>query len=53
MQSFLYGGLTPAGGLFAKLTSMGMLGTLVPVEVGLVTVLTFLVALIAWFLEVH
>ncbi|KAL4902594.1 hypothetical protein BDW74DRAFT_158083 [Aspergillus multicolor] len=28
-QSFMYGGLTPAGGVFAMLTRMGMLGTLV------------------------
>ena len=27
-QSFIYGGLTPAGGIFATLTSMAMLGTL-------------------------
>ncbi|KAL4872255.1 hypothetical protein BDV12DRAFT_193701 [Aspergillus spectabilis] len=27
-QSYLYGGFTPAGGIFAALTSMAMLGTL-------------------------
>lgn len=27
-QSFMYGGFTPAGGIFATLTSMAMLGTL-------------------------
>ncbi|MBW0493248.1 hypothetical protein O181_032963 [Austropuccinia psidii MF-1] len=30
-QSAMYGGFTPAGGVFANLTSMGMTGTLLPV----------------------
>ncbi|OCL09612.1 hypothetical protein AOQ84DRAFT_375681 [Glonium stellatum] len=29
-QSFMYGAFTPAGGIFATLTSMAMLGTLMP-----------------------
>ncbi|KAJ6147428.1 hypothetical protein N7497_009410, partial [Penicillium chrysogenum] len=32
-QSFMYGAFTPAGGIFATLTSMAMLGTLMPLEV--------------------
>ncbi|MCJ1455614.1 hypothetical protein MMC28_005969 [Mycoblastus sanguinarius] len=47
-QSSIYGGLTPAGGVFAKLTSMGMLGTLVPVEVGLAITMAAVVALVIW-----
>lgn len=27
-QSFMYGAFTPAGGIFATLTSMGMMGTI-------------------------
>ncbi|TLD19731.1 hypothetical protein PspLS_09399 [Pyricularia sp. CBS 133598] len=30
VQSWMYGGFTPAGGLFAVFTSMGMLGVLLP-----------------------
>lgn len=37
-QSFAYGGFAPAGGIFATLTSMGMLGFLMPLEVGLAAV---------------
>jgi hypothetical protein len=29
----MYGAFTPAGGIFATLTSMAMLGTLMPLEV--------------------
>lgn len=29
-QSYMYGGFTPAGGVFASLTSMAMLGILMP-----------------------
>lgn len=29
-QSYAYGGFTPAGGIFATLTSMAMLGILMP-----------------------
>ena len=35
-QSFAYGGFTPAGGIFATLTSIGMLRFLRPMEVGLI-----------------
>lgn len=38
----MYGGFTPAGGLFATLTSLGMLGWLTP----LVTAVAALLALI-------
>ncbi|CAG8947300.1 unnamed protein product [Penicillium salamii] len=44
-QSFMYGGFTPAGGIFATLTSMAMLGTLMPAAL----VIAVLVAtLVAW-----
>lgn len=47
-QSVVYGGLTPAGGLFATLQSMGMLGTLLPAGVGLGAAAAALVSLIMW-----
>ncbi|KAL2042380.1 hypothetical protein N7G274_004870 [Stereocaulon virgatum] len=47
-QGCAYGGFTPAGGIFATLTSMGMLGWLMPVQVGLAAVSAFVVALIVW-----
>lgn len=37
-QSAFYGAFVPAGGLFATLTSMGMLGTLTPLFLGLAAV---------------
>jgi len=47
-QSFAYGGFTPAGGIFATLTSMGMLGVLRPLEVGLAAVSATGIAIIVW-----
>ena len=47
-QSIVYGGLTPAGGLFATLQSMGMLGTLVPAGVGIGAAAALIVAGIMW-----
>ena len=45
-QSWAYGGFTPAGGIFATLTSMGMLRTLMPVQVLCSAVLATVVGLI-------
>lgn len=47
-QFFAYGGFTPAGGIFATLTSMGMLGFLMPLEVGLAAVSATVTTLIVW-----
>lgn len=47
-QSFAYGGFTPAGGIFATLTSMGMLGFLMPLEVGLAALSATAVTTIVW-----
>lgn len=47
-QSWAYGGFTPAGGIFATLTSMGMLGTLMPVQVILSAMLATVVTVIVW-----
>ncbi|KAL1970740.1 hypothetical protein VTN77DRAFT_2574 [Rasamsonia byssochlamydoides] len=51
-QSFMYGGFTPAGGIFATLTSMAMLGTLMwPADI-LAAVLATGAAAIVWALGV-
>jgi hypothetical protein len=47
-QSFAYGGFTPAGGIFATLTSMGMLGALMPLEVGLAAVTATAMTVVVW-----
>ena len=47
-QSWAYGGFTPAGGVFATLTSMAMLGTLMPVQVLCSVVLATVVAVVVW-----
>lgn len=47
-QSAVYGGFVPAGGLFATLTSMGMLGTLMPVLLGVAASMAVAVTAIAW-----
>ena len=47
-QSFMYAGFTPAGGIFATLTSMGMLGALMPAAVITAMVLATVVAAIVW-----
>ncbi len=47
-QAYMYGGFTPAGGIFATLTSMAMLGLLMPAVVILAVVLATGVAIIVW-----
>ncbi|KAK1690436.1 hypothetical protein BDP55DRAFT_650713 [Colletotrichum godetiae] len=47
-QSSMYGAFTPAGGLFATLTSMAMLGTLMPWAAVVSGVLATLAAGIVW-----
>ncbi|KAA6409168.1 MAG: ifi-6-16 domain-containing [Lasallia pustulata] len=47
-QSYAYGGFTPAGGIFATLTSMAMLGFLSPLEVGLAAVSATAVTMTVW-----
>ncbi len=47
-QAWAYGGFTPAGGIFATLTSMAMLGILMPLQVGLAAGLADIVTLIVW-----
>ena len=47
-QSWAYGGFTPAGGFFATLTSMGMLGILAPIEASAAAVTATLVTVIVW-----
>ncbi|KAJ6034992.1 hypothetical protein N7499_002210 [Penicillium canescens] len=47
-QSFMYGGFTPASGIFATLTSMAMIGTLMPSAVIFACTLATAVAVIVW-----
>lgn len=47
-QSYMYGGFTPAGGIFATLTSLGMLGVLMPLEVGLASLSATAITVIVW-----
>ncbi|KAK1673685.1 hypothetical protein BDP55DRAFT_556284, partial [Colletotrichum godetiae] len=47
-QSCVYGAFTPAGGLFATLTSMAMLGTLMPWAAVVSGVLATLVTGLVW-----
>ncbi|KAI1747767.1 hypothetical protein F4782DRAFT_535042 [Xylaria castorea] len=47
-QSAMYGGFTPAGGIFATLTSMAMLGTIMPMAAILAALLATMVAFIVW-----
>lgn len=47
-QSWMYGGFTPAGGIFATLTSMAMLGTMMPMAAVVASLLATIVATIAW-----
>jgi len=44
----MYGGFTPAAGIFATLTSLGMLGLLNPLAVVIAAVVAMVVALIVW-----
>jgi hypothetical protein len=46
----MYGAFTPAGGIFATLTSMAMLGRFWPVGLLIAIVLATAVALIVWYL---
>ena len=47
-QSYMYGGFTPAGGIFATLTSMAMLGTLMPPAAVFAALVATIVAVIVW-----
>ncbi|KAI1506642.1 hypothetical protein F5X99DRAFT_365027 [Biscogniauxia marginata] len=47
-QFAMYGGFTPAGGIFATLTSMAMLGTLMPAAAVTAAVLATAVAAVVW-----
>jgi hypothetical protein len=45
-QSWMYGGFTPAGGVFAVLTSIGMIGVFQPVPVASASVIASLVTVV-------
>ncbi|PHH72743.1 hypothetical protein CDD80_4286 [Ophiocordyceps camponoti-rufipedis] len=47
-QSFMYGGFTPAGALFAQLTSIAMTGMLFPLALILAAVIATVVVIIVW-----
>lgn len=47
-QAWAYGALTPAGGIFATLTSMGMLSLLAPPFGALALVVALMVATLVW-----
>ncbi|KAH6856415.1 hypothetical protein B0I37DRAFT_367334 [Chaetomium sp. MPI-CAGE-AT-0009] len=47
-QSYMYGGFTPAAGIFATLTSMGMLGVLVPAVAIIAELVATAVAVTVW-----
>ncbi|KAL7900350.1 hypothetical protein HDV63DRAFT_370920 [Trichoderma sp. SZMC 28014] len=47
-QSYMYGAFTPAGGIFATLTSMAMLGTMMPPAAILAAVIATAVAILVW-----
>jgi hypothetical protein len=44
----MYGGFTPASGIFATLTSMAMIGILMPAVMILACTLATVVAVIVW-----
>lgn len=44
----MYGAFTPAGGIFATLTSMAMLGTMMPPAAILAAVVATGVAILVW-----
>ena len=44
----MYGGFTPAAGIFATLTSVGMLGFIVPVYAVTAAIIASLVSLALW-----
>ena len=47
-QSWMYGGFTPAAGVFATLTSVGMLGFATPIFTAVAVLIATLVAVITW-----
>ncbi|KAF2260578.1 hypothetical protein CC78DRAFT_555535 [Lojkania enalia] len=51
-QSFMYGAFTPAGGIFATLTSMAMLGTLMWPATIIAALMATGVAVAVWAYEV-
>ena len=44
----MYGGFTPAGGIFATLTSVGMLGLAIPVYTAASSLIATFVAALVW-----
>ncbi|KAH6648116.1 hypothetical protein BKA67DRAFT_662846 [Truncatella angustata] len=52
-QSFMYRGFTPAGGLFATMTSLAMLGMMTPAVAAISATLATVIALIVWQFEVR
>jgi hypothetical protein len=44
----MYGGFTPAAGIFATLTSVGMLGFATPIFTGIAALTATLVAFLTW-----
>lgn len=50
-QSYMYGAFTPAGGIFATLTSMGMMGTLMLPQVLGAAISATGVAALVWRLQ--
>ena len=51
-QGLMYGAFTPAGGIFATLTSIAMLGRLMPVAALIGTLVASLVAALVWAIGV-
>jgi len=51
-QSFVYRGFTPAAGIFATLTSVAMLGLLMPVAILLAAIVATEIAAIVWVIGV-
>lgn len=49
-QAFAYGAFTPAGGIFATLTCLGMTGMLIPLTAAVASVLATIVATFTWFM---
>lgn len=47
-QSWMYGGFTPAAGIFATLTSLGMLGCFMPAAVALAACIATVMAFVVW-----
>lgn len=50
-QSWMYGAFTPAGGIFATLTSVAMLGTAMPLFAALAAVIATVVATASIFID--